>query len=390
MKSLIVLTLISALLGLGLGIGLAYVEVPTALDAPFLPEKEEQPPTGEELAKSPRIELPETVFKFGNIERGTTMSHEFVVRNVGEVPLRVEVASTTCKCTVGDLEKNEILPGEESVVLLEWHAKTAPSPFRHGAVLRTTDPTQSSIDLIVEGQVVESTAMSPSELIFGTVQSGKTAEASLYLMSFLDEEIRVTDYQLSDKALAENIEITIIPAERAELPSPDATNGVKVTAKFKSGKTVGPFRNWLTLTTNLERAKTLEVRLAGQVVGEVSINAGGGGAVWNKSKGVLRLGSFASAEGKKAKLTLAVRGEYGEELKWEVVEVDPACLQVSVGKSKPLGPKRLHFPIQIEIPSGTAPVVRLGEPISSDAHIVLRSNNEKIPDVRMRVHFAVE
>lgn len=390
MKSLIVLTLISAVLGLGLGIGLAYVEVPAAMDAPFLPEKEQQPSTGEKLAKAPRIEMPETVYKFGNIERGTTMSHEFVVKNVGEFPLRVEVASTTCKCTVGDLEKNEILPGEQSVVLLEWHAKTPPSPFRHGAVLTTTDPTQRSIDLIVEGQVVESTAMSPSELIFGTVQSGETAEASLYLMSFLDEKIEVTDYQLSDESLTETIEITTAPAERSELPSPDANSGVKVTAKFKSGKTIGPFRGWLTLTTNLKKAQNLEVRLAGQVVGEVSINAGGGGAVWNKAKGVLRLGSFASAEGKKAKLTLAVRGDYGEELNWEVVEVDPACLQASIGKARPLGPKRLHFPVLIEIPSGTAPVVRLGEPISSDAHIVLRSNNEKIPDVRMRVHFAVE
>jgi hypothetical protein len=50
----------------------------------------------------------------------------------------------------------------------------------------------------------------------------------------------------------------------------------------------------------------------------------------------------------------------------------------------------MHVPLLVELPAGTAPMVRMGEPIGSDAHIVLRSSHTEIPDVRMRVRFAVE
>ena len=412
MKSPILLLLVSTVLGLGLGVGLAYIEVPTALNDPYIPESNSSN-TSDLQAEVPQAEVPETVFRFGNIERGTTMSHVFIVKNVGNSPLYVEVASTTCKCTVGNLSTNEILPGEESEVLLEWMAKTPPSPFRHGAILSTTDPNQSSINLTVEGQVVESTAMSPAELIFGIVRSGESAEASLYLMSFLGKELEVTDYQLSNDELAENLEIAIEPAELSELPSPDATSGVKITAKYQSGKTVGPFRCWLTLNvhpktrseassgpgnlsnqtvsgravnTKLDEAQKLEIPIAATVVGDVTIFGPG----WNADRGLLRIGAFSSAEGKKASVTVSVRGENAQDAKWEVLEVDPPQLHVSVGEPRKMGGKLSHVPLLIEIPAGSAPIVRLGEPVSSDAHIVLRSNHEEISDVRLRVQFAVE
>ncbi|NOZ41193.1 MAG: DUF1573 domain-containing protein [Planctomycetes bacterium] len=390
MKSLFSISLFAALLGLGLGAGLAYVEVPpVANQRSALPEQSnpgEQPERTPEVSSLPKAELSETVFKFGNIERGTSMSHVFKIRNVGQMPLHVEVESTTCKCTVGDLSKNDIGPNEESEVLLEWVAKTGPGPFRHGAVLSTNDPTQSSINLTVEGQVVESTAMSPSELIFGTVRKGESPSATLYLMSFLDQEVKILDYELSDTELAKLMEISITSADLDELPSPDAKSGVKITATYRTGKTIGPFRSWLTLNTNLKNAEKLTVLIAGNVVGDISIFGPG----WNAPVGLLRMGSFSGDQGKVVKLKVAIRGEFAQEARLEVAEVDPPQLKATVGEPQQMGEKLLHVPLIVEVPAGTSPIVRLGEPVSSDAHIVLRSNHEEIPDIRLRVRFAVE
>ena len=393
MKSFLLVTLFSALVGLGFGAVLAYVEVPEAATPWATPPKSTAASTaGDQSAKDskpqahPKAELPETVFEFGNIERGTSMSHVFKVRNVGKVPLYVEVASTTCKCTVGNLSKKEVGPNEESEVLLEWVAKTGPGPFRHGAVLSTNDPRQTSIDLTVEGQVVESTAMSPSELIFGTVRKDESPTATLYLMNFLEEEIEVSDYELSDERLAKQIEIAITPADPSELPNRDAKSGVKVTATFQAGKTIGPFRSWLTIHTNLKNAEQLIVPIAGNVVGDVSIFGPG----WNAHKGVLRMGSFASSKGKTVKLKVAIRGKYAKEARLEVAETDPPQLQATLGEPRQMGDTRLHVPLVVEVPAGSKPIVRLGEPVSSDALIVLRSNHEEIPEVRLRVRFAVE
>ncbi len=390
MKALLTISLIAAVLGIGLGAVLAYVEVPKVANQSLVPPEQtkqgEQPAKTPEVSAIPKAELLETVFEFGNIERGTSMSHVFKIRNVGQMPLHVEVESTTCKCTVGDLSDNDIGPNEESEVLLEWVAKTGPGPFRHGAVLSTNDPTQTSINLTVEGQVVESTAMSPSELIFGTVRKGESPSAALYLMNFLDQVVEVEDYELSDKELAKLMEISITPVDPAELPSPDAKSGVKVTATYRTGKTIGPFRSWLHITTNLKNAEKLTVLIAGNVVGDVSIFGPG----WNAPVGLLRMGTFPGDQGKVVKLKVAIRGEFAQQARLEVAEVDPPQLKVTVGEPRQMSEKLMHVPLVVEVPAGTSPIVRLGEPVSSDAHIVLRSNHEEIPDMRLRVQFAVE
>ena len=386
MKQLLTLSLIAVILGFGLGAVLAYVEVPATLDRPVKPAASKQAAEPAKPVSMPKAEVPETVFQFGNIERGTSMSHVFKVRNVGDLPLRVEVESTTCKCTVGDLSKNEIGPNEEADVLLEWVAKTPPGPFRHGAVLSTTDPTQSTIDLTVEGQVVDSQAMVPAELVFGTVRAGESPVVSLFLMEFLDQEVEVLDYELSDEKLAKQMKIDIVPAEKSELSSPDATSGLKVTATYQSGKTLGPIRSWLTLTTNLKGAEKLTAPILGNVVGDISIFGTG----WSAQRGILRLGSFASKVGKQVTLKVAIRGEHGKDAKLRVAEVDPPQLKATLGEPRQMGSKLLHVPLVVEVPPGTSPLVRLGEPVSSDAYIVLRSEHEQIPDFRLRVRFAVE
>ena len=385
MKSLLLTSLVAALLGLGLGAVLAYVEVPAAVER-VQPKKPVQPVAKEPQLAPPKAELPETVYDFDKIERGTSMSHRFKIRNVGESPLRVNVASTTCKCTVGELDKNEIAPNQESDVLLEWVAKTAPGPFRHGAVLSTNDPTQSSIELTVEGQVIESTSMSPSQLFFGTMRTGESPKASLYLMTLLGEDVKVLDYEITDQALAKRVDIKITPAKISELPNSEAVGGVKIEATYRSGKRVGPFRGWLNVTTNLKKAEKLMIPIGGNVQGDVSLFGPG----WNAQRGLLRMGSFASAEGKSVRLNLAVRGESASEANWEVAEVDPPELKVSLGEARKMNDRLLHVPLQIEVPAGTRPMVRMGEPTSNEAQVVLRSNHPEIPDLQMRVKFAVE
>ena len=387
MKALLSVLITSGLLGIALGAAVAYVEVPPTSLPASEPKEFNSSVADPKPAPHAVAEVPETVFEFGNIERGTSMSHEFVIRNVGDEPLHVDVESTTCKCTVGDLSDNHVEPGDETKVLLEWVAKTAPGPFRHGAVLGTNDPNQRSINLTVEGQVVESTAMYPAELYFGTLRSGETKQVSLHLMQFLEDEIEVLDYQLSDEQLAEQVEIEIVEATPAELPSEGAVAGLKVTATYQSDKVIGPFQGWVELTTNLKNAETLNVPIFGNVVGDVSIFH----PAWQEKKGLLRMGTFASKEGKMIKLTVAVRGEHSKDTRLEVAEVDPPALLATLGEPKQMGPNFIkHVPLELEVPPGTSPMVRLGEPISSDAYVILKSNNGEIPDVRLRVQFAVE
>ncbi len=385
MKSFLKIIVASALFGIGLGVAVAYVEVRPWASANI----RDKGPARETLANEnalPRVEVPELTYKFGNIERGASMSHVFKVRNVGAGMLTVEVGSTTCKCTVGDLSKNEIGPNEETDVLLEWTAKTAAGPFRHGATLMTNDPNRSRIELTVLGEVVESSSLSPSEMYFGTVRSGESKKLEIFLASNLDEEVKILNTDIYDEQLASELTLKITSAETSELPFPESTNGLKISATYQSGKRIGPFRGWLELTTNLAKAKKLSVPIGGTVVGDISVFGPG----WNAPRGLLRMGSFASTKGKQVKLNLTVRGEHAKTTEIEVQKVDPPELQATLGEKHVMNEKLVHVPLIVEIVQGTRPLVRTGEPASSDATILLKTNHPKADQILLRVHFSVE
>ncbi len=396
MKSLLILIGCSALVGVGVGAMLGYVEAGSVEAGPAADEKvrhETAPAPEIPTLPGPRAEVPESIFHFDRIERGTSMRHAFVIRNLGGKPLHVSFVSNTCKCTAVELagkvaaqgESMTIAPGETSDVTLEWAAKTAAGPFRHGATFTTNDPRQSRIELMVEGNVVESTAMSPSELLFGTVHAGGEQTTELYLMSFLDADVQVLGHEVTDPTLAELIEVTITPAEKDELPSPGAIGGVKVSATFHAGKTIGAFNGWLNLTTNLASAEKLTIPILGQVVGDISIFGPG----WNARQGLLRLGVIRSDQGKSLRLNLAVRGEHAIGTRFTVASVDPPELKVTLGEPRPMGKAIMHTPLTVEVLAGTRPLVRMGEPSSIDAQIVLKSNHPLTPEFKLRVHFAV-
>ena len=395
MKTLFALIVGSVLVGLGLGASIAYYEV----QPPYVPPAKElvnsnvaKEPTSQS-PKQPEIVLLETVYEFDRIERGTSMKHDFTVKNIGDSALGIRFESNTCKCTGvamgGELVQQgqslKIEAGESSTITLEWAAKTPAGEFRHGAQFSTNDPRKSSFRLMVSGDVVESTSMRPSELLYGTIPTGESKNAHIYLMSFLEQEAQVLKYELSPPELSERLTLDITTAKRENLPEAEALSGIKITGKYQSMDSLGPFHGWLTLETNLPQAKTLMVPIHGTVIGPVSIY----GPRWNGAQGLLNIGPVLQMEGKVVHMHLTVNGPTAKSTEFQVASVDPPELKVSLGEPQMLGEELSRIPLAIEIPPYTKTMVRMGEPTSSDAIIVLKSNHPLAKEVKMRVHFAV-
>lgn len=393
MKSVLGVILFAALSGLGLGAALGYLEgrLPE-VSPPKLSSEGSEATESTSIVKRPIAELAETTFDFDRMERGTSMTHAFKIKNAGDAPLHVEVVSTTCKCTVGDLAKNDLAPGEETDIVLEWTAKVAPGPFRHGADIETNDPRHSRIELSVEGDIVESTTLQPPELLFGTVQAGETKESYCYLVSSIEEDAQILHHEVSDPEIAKHLDVTISPVDKAELKALSALSAVKVTATYRAGKTQGPFFGWLTLETNLPSAEKLTVPLSGNVVGDISVFGPG----WISSQNLLQFGAVDGQTGKKVRLLVAVRGEHAQDTQLSVASIDPEELKVTLGEAKPMGEELVHFPLFVEIPPGTHPMVRMtkaGEDDDSgrgDGLIVLNSTHPATSEVRLKVRFSVE
>lgn len=345
---------------------------------------------------TPRAIANETVFRFGNMESGDTQKHAFLVQNEGTGPLTIEYVSHTCKCTEVRLNDKPSEPGEaivvpageEATITLQWAAKVPPGPFRHGASFTTNDDQLKRIELSVEGEIVDSSTLSPAELDFGRVRVGESGQAELTVMSFIEPEVQILSHEVFDADLEKRIQIAIEPVPADKLPNEQAKAGVKVTAIYDPGDTAGPFGGSLRIETNLQKSPIREVPIRGTVKGDVWIH----GPFWNEDAGLLRMMPFKSADGGKAKLYVNIRGDHAAstEVRIDDGSITPPELRASLGEREKIRDGLERIPLMIEIPPGTPPMVRAGEDQGGEGEIVLSTTHPRTSKLRIRVHFTVQ
>jgi hypothetical protein len=390
MKSTIGIILLAVLGGLLLGAVLAAVQsrpmaVAYLFQATSAPDDSARDGEAVHSPGAPNVQLEETVYNFGSMEQGTSLSHVFKVHNTGGSLLQLEVGSTTCKCTAGDLSTQEVAPGEMTEVTLEWTAKTPPGPFRHGATLITNDPLQLRVELYVEGAVVESTSVVPSEFYFGNVQAGETRQEALYLLAFSQDEIEIRSHRFSDPEIAKQVGLKMEPCQRSDLPKPDARAGVRVEATLHAGRTLGPILAWITVETNLERAGKIDIPLVANVIGDISLFGPG----WLAKRGVLRMGQIRSEEGKQVRLIISMRGEHAGTTELKIAKVQPDELHATFGPSRKMGDQLVHVPLIVEVPAGTRPMIRRSERFGETAEIVISTTHPQTSQLKLQVEFSV-
>ena len=102
----------------------------------------EQPiPVPSKTGPQPKAVTDETEYDFGVMKQGSKGRHVFVIRNEGKAPLEMVALKKdmTCQCTVGELGKEGLRPGESTDVTLSWTIKSPNPNYQHHAIVRTND-----------------------------------------------------------------------------------------------------------------------------------------------------------------------------------------------------------------------------------------------------------
>ncbi len=113
---------------------------------PFLPKSEPQP----------RIAVNEDFHSFGVVGPTDIATHDFVIANIGDAPLTISRAYTTCGCTTADLTSALIPPGKVSIVTVTFDAgfhDTRGQTVRRGIILENNDPKNSNVELWLQASV---------------------------------------------------------------------------------------------------------------------------------------------------------------------------------------------------------------------------------------------
>ncbi|HEX5446823.1 MAG TPA: DUF1573 domain-containing protein [Pirellulales bacterium] len=345
---------------------------------------DEPPPTD----GHPLVVADELEFDFG-VEKNQTNDHRHVfhVRNAGEAPLHFVGTEVSCtKCTFVDLGTEDLAPGESGEIVVRWNIDTHEDHFRQSASVQTNDPAHPLLRFVITGKVVRPLELVPRELVLSKVQGGEREEVKARLFAFFDDDLRVTGHQFSDAATAKYFDVELTPLAKEDLPL-GAKSGIELTVKLEPGLPLGSIDQNLQLTTNLEDAPKANLPIRGQVTGAISMIGRG----WNKDYNLFEIGMVKRSAGKRAKLTLLVRGPHREGLKLEKPEQpDPDVLKITYGEPSSVkeGSATL-VPVTFEIPPGSRLVSHMGGDTGRFAEVTIPTNKPELGRVKFSVKFAV-
>lgn len=362
---------------------------------------------------------------FGVMSPGEEGERQFIIRNVGEGPLRLRVGASTCKCTLGELDKSVLEPGEETQITLTWTVKPGAAEFGQSAQVLTNDPSRVAITLRIKGKIVEDFQLVPQTWTFGEVATGDAFEVTGTIYNFMKTKIETTDVKFTSDDMNELADFKIEPLKKADFAegTENALQAFRVTATVKTGLRQGNISQNLLVGYN-------SLNKSGEVVGIADdpdaedFDAGGGDEsastevaetrtpaitvpVRGRIVGTLRMlesskltqsdgeyiydfGRLGKEDSLVAKTFVVLKGEQRDNTKLSVGETKPdSVVRATLGEPKGRGSMVL-YPLEIELVPGDQPIERMGKNSSDYGSVWIESDNPKVSKMRVILKFAIE
>ncbi len=383
---------------------------------------ENRAPSADESAQSFPQAVPDaTEYDFGIMDPLTMGEHTFVIRNQGQAPLKLEKGDTTCKCTLSTLDNNEVPPGGEATVRMEWNSGSKYDFYRQAARVFTNDPENHSLVFIVQGVVRTLLGSDPPDVAFSRVEPDQPSTAEVLIYSQMWDSFSLASI---DSPL-EGLEWSAEPADAQRLAPWKARSGYVVRVTTPPDLPQGYFSTVLNITTvtpqddkapgaaghtaapqesetpasesslagsppsddlgpNSQSAgpQSLAIPIGGKVLRRLSVYGTGVDASGTVDAGVLDWG-----RGAQLKLMMKVR-DTDTDLALERIEVVPKFVKVTVEPQEGVGSDVGHglYYLNVEIPRDAPACSFLGV---NQGQIRLVTGHPRLPVTELKLSFAV-
>ncbi|MFO0901569.1 MAG: DUF1573 domain-containing protein [Pirellulales bacterium] len=338
-----------------------------------------------------RVKVDGELHDFGEISRGSKGAHQFVFTNTGTAPLQIRAGGTSCPaCTVSDVPKSELAPGESMPITVTWNAISPDPEFRKEAYIQTSDPERPLVILVIKGKVQEAVRLHPSELTLSSVTSTSAMVAEARILLNVPGQMNIVSHHFSNEDLASFFEVEFQPLTESEAARLQAKAGYTAKITIKKGLPLGSLNQVLHITTDFPGAERLDLPIQGAVVSEVSILSARN---FDSKKNILTLGLVKRDKGAKVTLPVLIKGQHRDNVELSVGSIRPeSAFKVTLGEPKSINEGAVRMvPLQIEVPIDSPPVSLMGGTEASDyGQIILHTTHPEAKEIKIWVRFAVE
>lgn len=211
----------------------------------------------------PRIACDEPVYDYGRRDNQEMVEHDWVLKSVGDAELRITgKPKTSCGCTVAELTKTVIPPGEEAILRASLNLKGKEGKRSTTISVPTNDPTQPNFILTFTGTAVAAVRMTPNSVSFGRVPAGELADDMKFTMTAVAPDVSF------------NITKVTVDNPNFEAAAATVTEGKvhEITVRNVTPVEKGPITGTVTVYTDDPERPVYPVRIYGSAVGSITVS----------------------------------------------------------------------------------------------------------------------
>lgn len=221
----------------------------------------EPAPTGNEKKPAPNIQFAETEFKFGKVQAGEVVKHEFVFTNTGDATLEISSVVPGCGCTTAGKWDKRVEPGKTGVVPLQFNSANFGGDISKEATVSCNDPSHARVVLHLKGNVWKALDITPPMVVFNvSTENDAQQTQTMRIVNNLTNDVLVWDAQCKMDGFTMELRTN----------SPGKEYQLKVTANppFKRGTIMAP----ITLKTSVKNMEMVNVAAYTVLQPQVQVN----------------------------------------------------------------------------------------------------------------------
>lgn len=208
----------------------------------------------------PTIFSPEPIFDFGDRDNEQNVKHEFTIVNLGTAPLEIRDVRTSCGCTVAELEKRLLQPGEETHIGSTLNLSGRQGPQNRTITVATNDPDNPTYQLGFKGNAISAIMYDPQFINLGRVADDEVHSQTITLKSGTDS---VAFNVIGVDSSLPQIETEVVTVREGK--------EYQIIARNNEPLKEGNLNGLITINTDYAKRPSYQVRFFAQVIGGIEV-----------------------------------------------------------------------------------------------------------------------
>jgi hypothetical protein len=90
---------------------------------------------------------------FGMVTKDAILKHDFILKNSSEKTLNISGVNTSCGCTVSEITKNKVSPGESTLIRVSFNTKGYKGEVQQFVYVNTDDAENPVLKFTIKANV---------------------------------------------------------------------------------------------------------------------------------------------------------------------------------------------------------------------------------------------